>query len=564
MNYDDRPWVESYDHWVEPDLPIPDVPYGQLLDESIRQFPDRPAFHFMGVTRTYAGLDRDARRFANFLVEVGCTPGEVVGINLPNTPQYIVALAGAVRAGCVASGVSPLLSPKEMACQLEDCGARVLVTLDALFEHKLLKIQDRAPRLSHIVATNIADYLPRTKRLLGKALKKIPSGKVGAVPGKTVISFMDVLRRHPPTCPQASTKPGDTFLIQYTGGTTGLPKGAELSHRNLVANTCNAVNWFDARRGSEVYCSGFPFFHMAGLCLCLAVLAMGNTQILIPDPRNTAHICKEFARYRPAFLFNVPSLYQMLLDEPRFKRLDFSQCRFCGSAASPLTAESFRALERIVGPGKVLELYGMTETGPLLTANPHQGQKKIASIGLALQNTRIKIVDLETGTQEVPIGEKGEIIAQGPQVMKRYHNRPEETAHALREFQGQRWMFTGDVATMDQDGYIFIVDRAKDMINVGGFKVFSKETEETLYEHPAVECCAIIGVPNPKRPGSQLVKAVIQPKSSFREQDAKQLEQEIVDYCRETMAPYKVPKIVQFIDQMPMTAVGKVDKKALR
>jgi acyl-CoA synthetase (AMP-forming)/AMP-acid ligase II len=254
----------------------------------------------------------------------------------------------------------------------------------------------------------------------------------------------------------------------------------------------------------------------------------------------------------------------MLMDNPKFRKLDFSPLAFCLSGASPFPVESIRALEAIVGAGKVVEVYGMTETSPLITCNPHLGQKKIGTVGLPLSNTRVKLADLETGILEVPIGGEGELIIQGPQVMKGYLNRPEETAHALREFQGEVWMHTGDVARMDEAGYFTLVDRAKDMLNVGGFKVFSREVEEKLYDHPAVDLCAIIGVPNPQRPGSELVKLVIQRSQASKDRQEETLKQEILDFARENLSPYKVPKIVEFVDSLPLTPVGKVDKKALR
>jgi len=261
---------------------------------------------------------------------------------------------------------------------------------------------------------------------------------------------------------------------------------------------------------------------------------------------------------------NVPSLYQMLLTEPMFKTLNFSQLKACLSGAAPFPVESFKALEALVGEGKVIEVYGMTEASPLLTVNPYKGLKKIGTVGVPMQSTFIKLMDLDTGTKEVAVGEEGQLIARGPQIMKGYYNKPEETANALREFQGEKWMYTGDVAKMDKDGYFTIVDRAKDMLNVGGFKVFSKEVEETLYEHPAIQFCAIVGIPNPDRPGSEIVKAVIQLERSYREKDPNEVKKVLLEYCHESMAPYKRPKLVEFVNELPLTAVGKVDKKVLR
>jgi acyl-CoA synthetase (AMP-forming)/AMP-acid ligase II len=253
----------------------------------------------------------------------------------------------------------------------------------------------------------------------------------------------------------------------------------------------------------------------------------------------------------------------MLLAEPAFKELDFTNLVSCMSGASPFPLESLRALEGLVGEGKIVEVYGMTEASPLLTSNP-MTKHKIGSVGVPIQSTLIKLVDLETGTEEVAPGEEGELIASGPQIMKGYRNKPEETAHALREFEGRLWMYTGDVAKMDEDGFFTIVDRAKDMLIVGGYKVFSREVEETLYEHPAVKFCAIVGLPNPDRPDSEIVKALIQLDEASENKDHDSLKKDIADFCTENMAPYKRPKQIVFVDELPLTAVGKVDKKALR
>jgi acyl-CoA synthetase (AMP-forming)/AMP-acid ligase II len=566
MNYDDRPWLKSYEEGLSSEISVPDGTVFELMGASFSDFADRPAFHFLGVTKTFAELDDYTLRFANFLAEIGCGPGSVIGISLPNIPQYMIAHAGALRAGCTATGVSPLLSAKEVTHQLNDSGARVLVTMDTLFEQRFLKMRDKVPNLTHVVVANVAEFFPGVKRALGKLLKKIPSGKIVPVPGKTVVPFPEILRKYPAKEVKASVGPEDTALIQYTGGTTGLPKGTELTHRNLLSNMVQFTNWLasDVERGKETYCSGFPFFHLAGLGVCMSSMSKGFTQILIPDPRNTEHICKEFARYRPTLVANVPSLYQMLLETPGFKSLDFSSVKTCISGAAPFSVEALQNFQAVVGEGKVLELYGMTEASPILTMNPHKGKKKIGSVGLPVQSTWLKIVDLEEGTREIPIGEEGEIIAHGPQIMKGYYNQPDETAHALREHQGKVYFHSGDIGRMDEDGYLYVVDRAKDMLIVGGYKVFSREAEETLYEHPAVEYCAYVGLQNPDRPDSHRVKAVIQLASEYKGKDEKQLEDEIIAFCRENMAPYKVPKIVQFVDEIPLTSVGKVDKKALR
>lgn len=562
--YDEKPWLKFYDDGVDPEVVFPDVSYAELIKEAVKKDPNMPAFHFMGVAVTYRELDDLTSSFAVYLQKNACDPGDVVGINLPNIPQYIIALLGAIRCGCAVTGISPLLTPKEMAYQINDSNTKVLVTLDAIFEHRVREIRNEVPNLNHIVATNVGDFLPPVKRWLGKLLKKIPTGKIEQPPGKRVVSFKSVMREPSSEMTPVSIAPQNTCLLQYTGGTTGLPKGTILTHRNMVVNLHQITGWLKVADDKEVMCSAFPLFHLAGLMVGMTCVAKNIPQCLIPDPRNTKHICGEIEKYRPTMMTNVPSLYQMLIEDPRFRALDFSECKVCISGAAPFAVESIEAFESIVGKGKVLEVYGMTETSPILTGNPYEGMKKIGSVGIPVQSTRIKIVDIETGTKEMPIGGEGELIANGPQVMQGYLNKPEETAHALRDIQGETWLYTGDVARMDDDGFFYIADRVKDMLIVGGYKVFSREVEETLYQHPAVEFCAIVGVPNEKRPGNDIVKLVVQRASQAQEADPETLKDEIIGYCRKNMAPYKVPKIVEFVDQIPLTAVGKVDKKALR
>lgn len=563
MTYDERPWLKHYDPGVEPDIDIPAMTVVERLEGVARRFPDNPALHFYGRTLTYRELVVAADRFARCLSDNGLRKGDVVGICLPNIPQFVIALMGVVRAGCSISGVSPLMTQPELEYQLRDCSAKALVTLDAIFEHRFQAIASRLPDLRLAISTGILDFMPWIKRVLGRLLKKVPTGKVSPLAGKTVLHFRDILSRYPAQPPDVAISPDDVCLVQYTGGTTGLPKGTILTHRNLVANLTQLLHWVKPEPGKEVFLSGFPMFHLAGFALAGVALAIGGVQILIPNPRDTAHIVEEMARYRPTIMVNVPSLYMILLEEPGFRKLDFSRVSFCLSGASPFPVESIRELERVVGEGRVLEVYGMTETSPIVTMNPHIGKKKVGTVGLPVSSTRVRLMDLETGSTEVPLGGEGEIVVAGPQVMQGYLNRPEETALALRNHDGEIWLHTGDVARMDQDGFFTVVDRAKDMLNVGGFKVFSREVEEKLYEHPGIEFCAIVGIPNPKRPGSELVKLVVQPTESHRA-DPEKLKQDILDFSRQHFAPYKVPKFIELTDSMPLTPVGKVDKKRLR
>jgi len=529
---------------------------------TIEQFADKPALVFLGVEVTFAELDRYSDRFARMLQAHGFGKGDVVGINLANIPEYVIAWIGTLKAGCVVSGVSPLLSPEEMVHQLHDSGARGLVTLDAIFAARLVGIVDRLPALELVVAASVGGFLPPLKRFLGSLLGKIPKGKVTSLPGKIVLRFAEVLSspQYDGRLDAPELSPDDLAFLQYTGGTTGPSKGAMLAHRNVVADLVLVSHWLGWEKGGGPALSAFPLFHIAGLFFSISCVYFGWTQLLVPDPRNTGQICELLGRHRPTVLANVPSLYQMLMVNPRFRELDHSRLEACVSAAAPFPEESQRELESIVGQGRLMELYGMTETSPVTVMNPSQGPKKLGSIGMPLPNTEVKLVDPAIG-EPVPVGEPGEICIRGPQVMLGYHNKPEETRNAIDE---DGFLHTGDVAVFDEDGYLRLVDRTKDMIIVSGFKVFSKKVEEMLTEHPAVETIALIGVPNPERPGSELVRAVVQPTAEHIGDDRTALAQELTAFARERLAPYEVPKGFEIRDELPLTAIGKVDKKVLR
>lgn len=564
MANEKRPWVAHYDPWVNPDNEVPSETYATLLERGFTQFADRTAAHFLGSTFSFADIERHSARVAHYLASQGLGKGDVIGVCLPNSPQYLIVLAGAIRAGCTVTGISLLLTSEELAYQLQDSRAKAFITLDAIFEKRFVPVEGQLPGITHVICSNFGDYLPRLKRIAGTLLGKIPTGNVHDLPNKTVTTMKAIQTTLPPKAPSIDPAVDDTLFLQYTGGTTGFPKGAELTHRNIVAGVSNGMHWLNSSGQETVFCSGYPFFHIAGLSLGLAGLAFGNTQILIPDPRNTGHIIHEIGRYRPKYLFMVPSLFQLLLNAPGFSRLDFSCIKGAGSGAAPFAAETIRELESFIGENTIFEAYGLTETSGAITSNPVGGKKKIGSVGLPYPNARLRIVDIETGMHDVEAGEPGEIIFAGPQILKAYFNRPEESQRAIRELDGEKWFYTGDIGRMDDEGYLYIVDRAKDMINVGGFKVFSTEVEAKLLEHPGVEFCAFVGVDNPDRPGNELVKAVIELTSEYKEKDSEGVREEIVRYCKEHMSAYKVPKIVDFIDSMPLTAVGKIDKKSLR
>jgi len=560
----EQPWKKSYDAGLtDLDPKLWETNYVEAVKPTFKNFPEKIALAYLGVEISFAELDEYSNKFANMLLDNGFKKGDVIGINLPNIPEYVIAWLGILKAGCVVSGISPLQSEEEMEYQLKDAKARGLVTLDAIFAGRLVNIVSNLPDLKLVVTASVGGFLPAMKRFLGKLLGKIPKGKVTPLAGKTIFKMEAVIKTtsFPIDQPEVGLTPDDIAYIQYTGGTTGVPKGAMLSHRNAVADLFIVQSWVGWEAGKGLALSGFPFFHIAGLFFNTNCIYLGWTQVLVPNPRDTGYICDSITKYKPSTLVNVPTLFQLLLADPKFKELDHSNLLTCICAAAPFPEESQKELEAIIGPGKLLEVYGMTETSPLTIMNPSQGNKKLGSIGLPILNTDIKLVDPET-RERVGVGEAGEICVKGPQVMEGYFNKPEETKKTLDD---EGYLMTGDVAIMDEEGYFRIVDRTKDMIIVGGFKVFSKRVEELLTEHPAIEMIALIGEDNPERPGSEVVKAYISITPGYDyggDKDA--LKEELLAFAKKKVATYEVPKIFEFMDELPMTTVGKIDKKHLR
>jgi len=567
MSYSSRFWKKNWDPGVEDLDPKEfETTYPEMIKDTFKDYPNKMALEYLGVEITFKEIDEYSNQFANMLINNGFRKGDVVGINLPNSPQYVIAVAGTLKAGCVVSGVSPLLSAVQIQYQINDLGSGgkqvALITLDAIFAGHIVKIAEAMPQLKLVIATNVADFLPKIKQVLGKALGKVPKGKVTPLPGKKVLDFMkDVIGKYPTDPVKVDLTPDDIGWIQYTGGTTGPPKGAMLSHRNCVSNMKSIIAWLQWERGNGILCSGFPYFHIAGLTVCESALSAGFGQLVIPNPRDTDHIVKVMDKYHATNLVNVPSLYQLLIKNPKFKTIDHSELGTCVSAASPFPKESQIELESIIGEGKLLELYGMTELSPVATMNPSLGKKQLGTVGLPIQNVELKLVDPETG-KEVPLGEPGEICVRGPLVMQGYYNKPEETKKAIDQ---DGYMHSGDVGVMAEDGFIKIVDRTKDMLIVGGYKVFSAKVEDTLVKHPAIGMIALIGEPNPDRPGSEIVNAYIQLDPDYEyDGNEQKLKEDITSFATKNCAPYEVPKKIHIMKDLPLTAVGKIDKKVLR
>jgi long-chain acyl-CoA synthetase len=565
--YESRFWKANWDPNID-DIPLQEFEtnYPEMIREVFEKYPDKMALAYQGLEISFADVDQYSNQFANMLIENGFKKGDVVGINLANIPEYVYSVLGTLKAGCIVSGVSPLMSDVQLHYQLDDLGKGgkkvALVTLDAIFQHRLTKIADKLPQLKVVVATSVIGSFPKEQQEKIKAVSEIPSGVVSPLDGKTVYNFQDdILTKFSTELPKVDITPDDIGWIQYTGGTTGPPKGAMLSHRNCVSNMKAIIKWLQWEKAKGVLLSGFPMFHIAGLTVCESALFNGMSQILIANPRDALHICNEIKKYRPTMLVNVPSLYQILINFRKFKRLDHSDLRLCISAAAPFPKESQETLESIVGEGKLLELWGMTELSPVASMNPSIGTKKLGTVGLPFLNVDLKIVNPETN-EVVPLGEPGELCVSGPLVMQGYYNKPAETAKAIDK---DGYMHTGDVGIMDEDGYIRIVDRTKDMIIVGGFKVFSAKVEDTLAKHPAIGMIALIGVPNPDRPGSEIVKAFIQISPDYEFDGNKEaLKEDIINFSKDSLAPYEVPKLIEFSEELPLTVVGKIDKKVLR
>jgi len=557
-------WKKAWDPGLDDlDPSAWETSYVDAIRPTFETYADRPALSFMEIEISFRDLDRHSNRFAHMLMAHGLKKGDVVGINLPNIPEYVIAWLGTLKAGCAVSGVSPLLSAGELKHQLSDAKAKALVTLDAIFAARVTEIAADLPSLQVIAVTSVGGFLPFYKRFLGQLLGKIPKGEISPIDTKTILPFKSILksREYSEQHPNVPVTPDDIAYIQYTGGTTGPPKGAMLTHRNVMADVLIIQAWLQWEEGQGLALSGFPFFHIAGLFFNINCVYLGWTQVLIPDPRNTDHICKQIEKYRPTALANVPSLYYLLIQNPKFRELDHSNLEAAVSAAAPFPEESQRQLEKIIGEGKLIEAYGMTETAPLSIVNPYKGKKKLGHIGLPLLNTDVKLVDPASG-EPVNIGQPGEICVKGPQVMVGYLNNPEETEKAI---DGDGYMHTGDVGIFDEEGYVRIVDRTKDMINVSGFKVFSKKVEEILSEHPAIDMIATIGLQNPENPGSELVKAFVTLAPEYSSDgDEEKLKADILKFAKEKLAPYEVPKKIEIRAELPLTPIGKIDKKELR
>ncbi|WP_067851341.1 long-chain-fatty-acid--CoA ligase [Alicyclobacillus mali (ex Roth et al. 2021)] len=545
----ERPWLKHYPPEVPSTYDYPRENLASFVLRSAEAYPDRPALWFFGFKMSYRELLDACCRFANAMRAIPLNKGDRVAIMLPNCPQAVIAYYGALLAGLTVVQHNPMYTPRELKHQLEDCGARVLVTLDELWS-RVEAVEGELP-VEYYVVTSIRDYLPPVKSLL-YPLQMSRHGGVPKVPyGTRVLAWKHCLASAASDLPKVEIDPmEDIALIQYTGGTTGVPKGAMLTHYNLVANAIQSALWtYKLQRGKERYLAVLPFFHVFGMTV-LMNQSMYTGGMLILVPRFQAEqVLKLIHEFKPTVFPGTPTMYIALMNHPNRARYDLSSIEVCVSGAAPLPHEVQAQWEKLTG-GKLVEGYGLTEASPITHANNFWAERKPGSIGIPFPDTEARVVDPDG--KPLPVGEIGELAVRGPQVMKGYWNRPDETASVLRN----GWLVTGDLAKMDEDGYFYIVDRKKDIIIAGGYNIYPREVEEVLYEHPAVAEAAVVGVEDPYR--GQTVKAFIQLKPGMLV-----TEQELDEWCRANLAAYKVPRAYEFRDSLPKSAVGKILRRAL-
>jgi len=545
--YVEKPWLKNYDKGVPAHIDYPEINVYEFLDDSADKFGGRTAIWFLKNKISYKKLKEIAERLATALVELGVKRGDVVAIMIPNFPQFIMSYYGILKAGAIVTACSVLHTEHELAYQLNDSGAEVIIAWDNQVE-KINNIRDRT-RLRHVIITNVFDYSPMAPRN--------PSEISGT------IQLLNLVNNTKPDPPKFTTNAKeDIACLQYTGGTTGLPKGAMLTHYNLVSNCVAVGTWASTefRRGKETILTNLPLFHIYGQTVCMNLhIYMGSTIALNPDPRDQKSLFEIIKSTSPTMFPGVPTMYMRLLERDDLEDYakDMRSIRVCNTGAAPMPPEVMKEFEERTG-GIIIEGYGLTESSPVACTNPFLGERKIGSVGMPIPDTEIKLVNIEDYTKIVPFGEPGEIMIKGPQIMKGYWNKPEATENQIKD----GWLLTGDIAKMDEDGYFYIVDRKKDMIDVSGFKVYPRELEDCLFEHEAVENAAVIGVPDPNLPGSEKVKAYIVLKDGYKESE--EIEAEIKEFCRKTVAPYKVPKFIEFRKELPETLVGKVLRKDLK
>ena len=556
LTYADKPWIKSYDKGVPETIEVPDYPVQHFLEEAARRVPNNVALIFQGKELTYAELNKAADAVAAGLAANGFKKGDRAVIYMPNLPQFVIIYYGILKAGGIVIATNPLYTERELQHQLKDCGAETVFVLSRYYP-LLKKVQKSGEtKVKRIIVAYIKDYLPGVKSVLYGLLKEKKAGdRVDVAPGDiTMKDFLALGARSPK--PNVTVTGDDIALLQYTGGTTGLSKGAIGLHRTLVANALMVASWIsDWKYGQDGLLGAIPFFHSYGMVTAVIFTpSIGGRLIIIPNPRELADVLGSINKYQPAYFPGVPAMYVAINNNPDVAagKYNLRSIRACISGSAPLMVETKRKFEELTG-GTLVEGYGMTESHVATHANPLHGKNPPGSIGLPLPGVEARIVDPVEGEKELPIGAIGELIMRGPTIMQGYWNMPNETASSLRD----GWLYTGDIARMDEEGYFYIEDRKKDLIICGGYNVYPREVEEVLARHPAIMEVSVAGVPDPKR--GENVKAWIVKRPGFENVT----EKEIIEWSKGELAAYKYPHLIEFRTELPKTTVGKVLKREL-
>ncbi|MGD2253469.1 MAG: long-chain fatty acid--CoA ligase [Anaerolineales bacterium] len=553
-----KPWLRFYESHVPPTIDYPQSTIPAALEETARKHHDHPVLIYKGRMIPYGEYYQAVDRFAAALQGLGVAKGDRVAIHLPNCPQYPIAYNAVLKIGAVVVPCNPIYTAREMTHQLKDSGSEVIVTLSSTYP--LIKQIRADTPLRHVIVAEIKTYFLPLLRLLFTLLKEKKLGHRVDISGDENTHWFTTLLEEAPDKPQPVKIGGDdTSVLMYTGGTTGRSKGAQLTHKNIFVNAYQVTVWVNAVEAEDSTLVALPLFHSYGMTCCMNPGAIkAGTAILVPDPRDIEDIMKTIAKHRPTFFPGVPAMYVAVNNHPKSAQYDLSSLKACNSGAAPLPLEVQQRFQALTG-ARLVEGYGLSEASPVTHGNPAYGESRIGTIGLPWPDTEVKIVDAESGDKVLGVGEVGELCIRGPQVMKGYWNLPTETENALRPDPegGDPWLYTGDLAVMDEDGYFQIVDRKKDMIlGAGGYNIYPREIEDVLYEHPKVLEAGAVGVPDPGKGERVKVYIALKPGETATEQ-------EIIDFCRENLAPYKVPKYVEFRPELPKTLVGKILRREL-